>query len=113
MRLEEGDPVEGGGPVTIEVFSRVCWVSVKDRLPLPSPGYDRYLVVLNPRNHADFSDMEPAMNGWRNRFGIHVAMYDTYGHRKWRIDGEGRVPFNEDVTDRVTHWAELPAVPQL
>jgi len=79
-------------------------------LPYPAnfPGESGwYAIALLPVNHSN-SGMEDKTdvsgeNAWRNSFGYNIGWWHNF---RWYIH-------REDVTDRVTHWKERDAVPDL
>jgi hypothetical protein len=87
-----------------KIVSRVCWVSVKDRLPVPSLGYGRYLAVVNPYLYPGSAS---ALQRYRQTLGVRVVIFAIgEGNHMWTQEGE-------DVSDRVTHWAKLPDISQI
>lgn len=65
-----------------------------------------YVVALIPKNCSKLTEDE--MNDWRKNAGFDKAWhYDG----KWFISRIGM--HSIDVTDRVTHYGELPLVPKI
>jgi hypothetical protein len=74
------------------------WKEIKDGAPI---GFGWYSVAVNPANWTDFED-KTQLNDWREDFGFTKAWYNG---QKW-FDSK-----MEEISDRVTHWDNLPKVP--
>jgi len=81
------------------VTTIINWNDINNERPLES-GW--YMVVLQPVNHKEFIDCPSEMNSWISAFGI---------NKKWFHNGEFWGENNNTITDRVTHWCEIPRVP--
>ena len=85
------------------------WIDFKEKTPLnkvKGNAFGWYAVSINPVNWRDFED-DTKLNSWREEFGFTKA---------WYMNGEWfEADFHDygsnKITDRVTHWAELPKVP--
>ena len=73
---------------------------------LPKRPYGWFAAALVPRNHSETKDLD---NDWRSSFGFTKAWFNN--GRWFESDAHGHGM--RDVTDRVTHWAEMPQVPEL
>jgi hypothetical protein len=81
----------------------INWKEIKDGVPTE---YGWYSVAINPVNWVDFED-KTELNNWRLSFGFSKAWYN--GSIWSEADFHGID--SKDITDRVTHWANLPQVP--
>lgn len=67
-----------------------------------------YCVAVNPHNYKTYS--VEFCNSWRKRCGFQVAiMCDGDWMQDRRVSGYPRI----NITNRVTHWAEMPSIPEL
>jgi hypothetical protein len=83
------------------------WISVKDKLPKKA-GW--YAGALNPINHDN--DNPKDSNEWRKQFGFYKVWFnpDSLGLFYLSFPGESK---SIEVKNRITHWSELPEVPEL
>lgn len=84
------------------------WTEIKSKKDLPK-SYGWYAVAVNPVNQDDYKDRPTDMNSWRESFGFNIGWFNGDGFYEARFHGDGA----EDITKRVTHWAERPTVPIL
>jgi len=86
------------------------WKSI-DTPPLGNKCW--YVVALNPIGirRGDASNNQ-WLNKWRTNTLYHAFEKAYLSDGRW-LTVDHFVPKRIDVTDRVTHWSELPAVPQL
>lgn len=87
---------------TVEAV-KIEWMDCKND---PPGFFGWYLVALLPVNHKDLSVEQ--INHWRKSFGCTKAWYNSNG--QWfEPDAHGRDCV--EITERVTHWAQLLSVP--
>lgn len=70
-------------------------------------GSGWYSIALLAANHEELDDQ----NFWRESFGYSKAWWNSSTERWWEPDPHGKS--SRDVTDRVTHWGNLPKVPKI
>lgn len=67
-----------------------------------------YAAAVLPVNHAELD--ADGINSWRAQFGFTKVWYNRSSHGQWwEPDPHGNR--TQPIGDRMTHWAELPAVP--
>lgn len=79
----------------------------------PKEGYGWFAVAVLPKNHSGSGDDEKCDlkgdNSWRSEFGFSKAWFNN---GEWyEADPNGNRTNN--ITRFVTHWGELPEVPEL
>ena len=86
------------------------WKEIKNG---PEEDCGWFAVAIVPNNHSgttheDKTDLS-GDNSWRESFGFTKAWFN--GSRWWEPDPHGNR--SKEITERVTHWGYLPAVPEL
>lgn len=79
--------------------SVIKWIDYsKEKPPIASKWV---IAVLKPVNYMEFIDNPSEMNDWIRKFGI---------NKVWIHNGSFWLN-HKDISDRVTHWSEIPSVP--
>jgi len=86
------------------------WKEIKTKDDLPKT-FGWYAAALNPVNYDDIKDTPSVMNSWRKSFGFSKVWYNDSTKDFFEPNSHGYG--NDLVTKRVTHWDELPDVPDL
>lgn len=81
--------------------SIIQWIDITNKRPI---GFGWYLVVLMPVNFEEFKDKKD-LNDWITSYGLDKVWFNN-GEFWDSKKGPGNV-----VSDRITHWANIPSVP--
>ncbi len=90
------------------------WISVKDRLPDRSEGWERYIVLVL-RSHYPTSSYDLCDTPYDEEF-VTTAVYDS-NQKIWHLDWDEQLNALIDIEDAplngdyVTHWMPLPEPP--
>ena len=70
-----------------------------------------YAAAVLPVNYAELDADE--INAWRKQFGFTKVWHNNSGSYDswWEPDPHGNR--SKPISDRMTHWAELPSVPTI
>lgn len=77
----------------------------------PTENCGWYAAAVLPVNHAELD--AAGINSWRAQFGFTKVWYNHSGSHGswWEPDPHGNR--SKPISDRMTHWAELPPVPMI
>ncbi|MFE2049597.1 AQJ64_40280 family protein [Streptomyces sp. NPDC059459] len=94
----------------------VTWVDVRERLPRSGTPVAAAITGRYPAGSAAESDTALGEEFWLVRPMYFTSLHwseDGAGHRDCFVDSDGvvRLPYGLTSAETVTHWAELPTLP--